>query len=140
MEETGLNLGMFNFVDLAVGLYLVWGLIRGLRRGLSRELARLLTMLVALGAGWKLYRPLGEKIAEATRLTEQGSHLMAFVLGLLAAGFAMVALRWILKNLAEFSFKGHLERLGGALAGMVRCGMMAIAVIIVCSLCPIRQC
>jgi membrane protein required for colicin V production len=137
MEEGGLALGAFNFVDLAAGAYLLWGLVRGFRRGLSRELFRLITILVAVGAGWRLYRPFGEKIAEVTRLAEQGSGLMAFVLSFLAAGFAMVVLRWVLRNLAEFSFKGQLERLGGAAAGLLRCGLVAAAVISVCSLCPI---
>ena len=129
--------GGFNLVDVVAGAYLLWGLVRGLRRGLSRELARLITMVVAVGAGWKLYRPLGEKIGEVTRLTAEGSALMGFALTLLVAGGAMVGLRWILRNLAEFKFKGWLERAGGAVAGLLRCGLVAGAVIALCSLCPI---
>ena len=132
-----MGLGAFNLVDVAVGVYLLWGLIRGLKRGLSRELARLLTMFVAVGAGWKLYRPVAERVGEVTRLTEQGSALMGFALTLLAAGGAMVALRWVMRNLTEFRFKGRLERVGGAAAGLLRCALVAGAVITLCSLCPI---
>lgn len=137
MEDGGSFWSAFNLVDIVAGAYLVWGLIRGIRRGLSRELARLITMVVAVGAGWKLYAPVAEKIDEFTRLTGEGSALMGFALTLLVAGGAMVGLRWILRNLAEFKFKGWLERAGGAFAGVLRCALVAGAVISLCSLCPI---
>jgi uncharacterized membrane protein required for colicin V production len=127
----------FNLLDIVAAVYLLIGLLRGLKRGLSGELARLASMAFILFAGWRMYVPLGEKIAEMTRLTEEQSLLAGFGLIILAAGISMILLRLLLKNILEFTFKGKLEKIGGMVAGFLRSFVLIALIVIPLGLSPI---
>ena len=130
-------LDTINYVDIVAGMCLVFGMVVGFRRGLSGELARLISLGVAVVAGWQLYEPLGNRIVEFTRLSERGSFLVGFLLSFVAFLLLAVLVRWGLKHLMEFSFKGPLEKVGGAVAGFLRCFALVSAVILAAALSPI---
>ena len=131
-----IDFSQLNLIDIAAGIYLLFGVFRGFKRGLSGELARLVSIAVILIAGWQLYEPLGQKIGEITRLTDNESRLAGFVLSLVAAGLVMVLLRWVLKNMMEFAFKGNIERIGGMIAGFLRTLAIVTAIVVAASLSP----
>jgi uncharacterized membrane protein required for colicin V production len=135
MEEEGI-LNSLNYVDIVVVVYLMMGALIGLKRGLSGELARLMGLGIAMVAGWLLYEPIGGHIAEFTRLSERGSHFSGFLVSFLAALLVMFLVRWGIRNLMEVVFKGPVERIGGLIAGLLRCFIISAAVIVVASLCP----
>ena len=60
----------FNIVDIAVVVLIIFGLIRGLMKGLSGELAGLLSAAAAVAGGWYGYVPVGNYLAEKTRLSD----------------------------------------------------------------------
>jgi uncharacterized membrane protein required for colicin V production len=126
----------FNVVDIVALVIVVYGMVRGWMRGLSGELARLIGLGTAVVAGWLFYLPFSDRIAEFTRLSLKASGLTAFVVLFLAAGFAMVLLRWCLRNIAEFKFKPPFEQIGGLIAGGLRCLCILITVILVATLSP----
>lgn len=125
-----------NLIDLAVAVYLIFGMIRGFLRGLSGELARVVSMVVVLALGWQFYRPLGAKLVEITRLGEGVAQWAAFLLIVVVAGVAAILLRWILRNLVEFSFKGAIEKVGGMAAGVVRSGIWVVLAVVAATLSP----
>jgi uncharacterized membrane protein required for colicin V production len=137
METGWASLGALNVVDVVAMAFAAWGAIRGFRRGLSGELARLLGIGVALVAGWRLSLPLGERAEQLTRLSVHGSRVAGFVVAFAGAWLAAVALRWILRNLMEFTFKDPLEHVGGAVAGLLRFGGIASALVLAGGLCPV---
>lgn len=118
-----------NPVDLPILGLLLYGLIRGARRGLSKELARLAGVAAILFAGWYFYRPLGGVLLEHSRLSEPGAYTMAFVLVLAAALVVVLLLRLVLQRVLEFSFRGVLERGGGALAGGLQMLILGAALV-----------
>jgi uncharacterized membrane protein required for colicin V production len=126
----------FNVIDIVIFLYLLFGIVRGVKRGLSGEIARLAGIVVAVWAGWRFYEPLGERIFLTTRLGEQSSYALAFFLALILAFVLMVVLRILLRHVMEFTFKGKLERIGGAVAGLLRSTAVVLAVVIFMSLVP----
>ncbi|HPF99218.1 MAG TPA: CvpA family protein [Kiritimatiellia bacterium] len=130
------NLPQFNIVDIVAIILILLGLIRGLAKGLSGELAGLISVGLAVYAGWRLYRPLGEYFTDKANLgTDTSAYLAAFVVALIGAYVLMLLLRILLRNLMQFSFKGKLEKLGGALAGLaktlaiVTAGLLALALL-----------
>lgn len=126
----------FNLVDIAALALVGYGMVRGWMRGLSGELARLIGLGTAVVVGWVFYIPFSDRITEFTRLSPKASGLTAFVLLFLIAGFAMVLLRWCLRNIAEFKFKTPYEQIGGLIAGALRCLLILITVILVATLSP----
>jgi len=133
------NLPQFNLVDVLALIYVVLGALRGLSRGLSGELARLLSVVVAVAVGLYFYEPVGRYLLEHTRLAEGGettAYAVSFGVLLIGGWLAMRVLRFLLRSLMEFSFRGRLEKVGGAVAGFLRCSVEAAAVILLLGLVP----
>ncbi|MBU1693479.1 MAG: CvpA family protein [Verrucomicrobia bacterium] len=134
------NLPQFNLVDIIALLYIALITLRGLARGLSGELARLLSAAAAVAAGLYFYEPFGRVLLQYTRLGEWGGERtafgVAFALLLIGGWLAMRALRFLLRHLMEFTFRGRIERVGGMLAGFLRASVVAGAVILLLGLAP----
>ncbi len=126
----------FNIVDIAVVVLIIFGLIRGLMKGLSGELAGLLSAAAAVAGGWYGYVPVGNYLAEKTRLSDPAAMSVAFVAVLIAAYILMRILRLVLRSLMEFSFKGKIEKIGGMLAGGIRMTVVTAALVLLMTLWP----
>lgn len=127
----------FNAVDIVALVILLFGVWRGFRRGLSGELARLISLAVVMIVGWQAYEPLGERLAEFTRLDPEQSRLAAFLCTVLAAGICMLALRLVLRQIMEFTFKKPLEKIGGMAAGFLRSSILIVLIVVAAVLTPI---
>lgn len=125
-----------NFVDAIVLVLLLIGAFRGLRRGLSGELASIISIVLAVLAGVFAYGPLGERIHATGRFDESRSMIMAFFLALAAVMLALFVLRITLRSVMSFTFKGALERIGGALTGAARSLVIVAALIFLIGLWP----
>lgn len=125
-----------NFIDAIVLALLLIGALRGLRRGLSGELASIISIVLAVLAGVFAYGPLGERIHATGRFDEARSLIMAFFLALAAVMLALFVLRITLRSVMSFTFKGALERIGGALTGAARSLVIVAALIFLIGLWP----
>lgn len=126
----------FNIVDILVIILILYGLIRGLVKGLSGELAGLLSAAAAVTGAWYFYTPLGNFLADKSRLSEPATVAVAFILALIGAYILMRILRLVLQNMMEFSFKGKIEKLGGMLAGGIRMTVVAAALVLLMAMWP----
>ena len=133
------NLPQFNLVDVIALICIVLGALRGLTGGLSGELARLLSAVGAVAAGIHFYEPLGRTLLDHTRMGEWGERTaygVAFALLLAGGWLVMRVLRFLLRSLMEFTFRGRIERVGGMLAGFLRASVVTGAVILLLGLVP----
>ena len=130
------NLSHFNIVDIVALILILLGLVRGFMNGLSGELAGLLGAAAAFAGAWYFYTPLGNLLADKTRLSERATVAVAFVLALIGAYMAMRILRLVLRHVMEFSFKGKIEKIGGMLAGGIRMTVVATALVLLMTLWP----
>lgn len=121
----------FNTLDYILLGLLAVGLIRGTVRGLSGELAGLLGLLIAGFAAWHFYAPLGDMLAETTQLEPIQSDTVAVVVLVIGAMILLYAASMLLKQVMELTFKGGVERLGGALAGLIRYAVILAALLLV---------
>ncbi len=126
----------YNLIDIVAGILILLGTLQGLRRGLSRELSHVIGVTVAVWAGGTFYRPLGEQIYLGTRLEEQASYALAFFGALVGTFLLMLVIRLILKSIMEFTFKGKIEQVGGAVCGLLRAGLVVGAIIFLMTLWP----
>jgi uncharacterized membrane protein required for colicin V production len=110
----------FTVVDIVAIALVLLGLLRGAARGLSKELAGLISVGAGVLAGWYGYRPLGDYLGRETRLEGAGAYAAAFVATLVGAYVLMRLVRLVLRSIMEFSFKGKIERVGGALTGLAK--------------------
>ena len=129
---------MYNAVDLAALMLVLLGTLQGLRRGLSGELASVFSVVVAFFAGWKFYAPVGRFIAERTNMSDPLSNAFAFALCLVAGLLVMYSIGLLLQMLFVFTFRGKIERIGGALCGTIRLLLITCAGIFLMGLLPSR--
>ena len=121
----------FNTVDIIIMALLGIGVLRGSMRGLSGELASVISLVVAAVAGWHFYRPLGEYLADTTRMTNVQADTVSFVVIIGGALILLWALSIVLKSIMEFTFKGWLERVGGGVMGVVRYALLLAAALLI---------
>ncbi len=121
----------FNTIDIIILALLAIATLRGVMRGLSGELASLISLVVAAVTGWHYYRPLGEYLADTTRMSAMQADTVAFVVVIGGALILLWALSIVLKSIMEFTFKGEIERIGGGLMGLTRYALILAAFLIV---------
>jgi len=124
-------------LDFCVAIFLAVGLFIGLVRGLSGELARAAAALLVAGAGFRFYPALSDTLQAHTRITPAAAPALAFLLILLCGLTGFVILRHFFKRLLQPAFRGPVERIGGALAGLLRCTVILLAFLFFCSLAPV---
>lgn len=128
---------MLNTVDIVAIVVMLFGALNGLRRGLSRELAGTVSVVLALFLGIGLYRPLGEFVAERTRLGELSGRSLAFALTVIVAVIVMILLRLLLKHAIKVIISDKaVDRAGGMIAGFLKSAVVVIIVFIVFSMWP----
>jgi len=125
-----MELGVHPIDILCAVLLLVAGFC-GFRRGLSGELARIATAVIAAVAAWALFPQAVRLLTEHTRVADERQlAALAVTLVFLLAYLLVWALRLVLRHMAEFKFKGRLERVGGVLSAMVRWAVVLCILIV----------
>lgn len=125
-----------NITDGCVLVLLGLGLIGGIRRGLSGELLRIASIILAFVAGWRGTEPLTHYLEDLTGRTPAELKPAAFIGLVVISYLALSILRRALRLMVDFSFKGQLEVMGGAVTGLVRAGFFASLVLLGASLIP----
>ena len=126
----------FNVVDGVVALLVIAGFLGGLRRGLSGELVRAIIAVAATAAAILYARPVSEWAISRWALDVRPALIGAFMAVLLGAYVSVTLIRVLLGRLADFTFKGKLERLGGGLCGVARAGAVSALILLLLGLAP----
>jgi len=130
-------LSAFGWIDAVLLAAVLLGVVFGIKRGLSHELAVLLGFAVAVVATCSAYDPLARRLAENLHWNLELLRLIAVVALLALSLAAMWILRAALGLLMEFAFKGWFERVGGAVAGGLRWGLVCLVALLALSFVPV---
>ena len=127
----------FHPVDLVALIVILLNALNGMRRGLSREIAGTISAILALFLGIELRRPLGELVAEDTRVGPMARPALAFALTVLLAVIVMVLLRILLKHTIHIIIDDKaVDRSGGMLAGLVKSTIIVMIVFLLLGMWP----
>lgn len=132
-----MNASAWNAVDVAVLVLLLYSLLSGLVRGLSGEIARAAAFLGLLAAVYFTHTPVGHWLDQRTRLGAGDAAIVALALLGVAALFIYLVGQALLRGCGKLRFHGGFERIGGALAGLVRGAVTAAAILIAVGLLPV---
>jgi membrane protein required for colicin V production len=100
-----------SFIDIVLGAFLVFGLVRGLKNGLIIELASLISFFVGIYLAVKFSSMIGDcKTAK----------VIAFLIILILVILAIRLLAKVLSKIASTLFLGWLNKLGGAVFAILR--------------------
>lgn len=125
-----------NVVDISVFVVLILGILGGLRRGLSGELLRMITVVIAVLVGWKGAFRGAEWLSARSDWPNEDLVPVAFF-GLIISSYLLLSIvRHTFRLFLDFTFKGKLERLGGAAIGIIRATLFICATLLAASLLP----
>lgn len=124
----------WNWVDWAFWAVVAYGCVAGIFRGLSHELAVLLSYAVAVGVTRVAYEPVAGWLGSMVDLSPSTLRLASVLLLLAVVVLVMWAVVKLFGGIMSFAFKGAIERVGGALAGTFRWGLLAVLVMHILSL------
>ena len=128
----------YNAVDwIALGI-IAWEIIMGLRRKMAGELFRLLCTALVLAAGWRYYSDIGAWLAENTRLSAspEAAQAIAFAIIVILLGICCALLHLIMALLMEVRFNILIDRIGGAIMGLLRGALIVMMLIFAGTLWP----
>ncbi len=126
----------FNVVDTGAAILLLVGALGGLKRGLSGELSRVVGISVAVSAAWRFATPVADWAMDSLNLPQDRSYLLSFGAIFLSAIAILLIVRFVLRNLMSFAFKGKIERIGGLLAGLIRSSVIVGALVLMLEFAP----
>jgi uncharacterized membrane protein required for colicin V production len=126
----------YNIVDAGIAIFLIGGLIGGLRRGLSGELSRVLIAAGCITIVYFYSRTLADWLITKHNFSSEVALLIAAAALLLGAYIALTLVRIALAAVFSFTFKGRLERIGGAICGTLRTALAAAILLTMLALLP----
>jgi len=119
-----------NITDIATGILLLLGLVGGVKRGLSGELMRIIMIGAAIFGGWSFASTGAEWIKEHAGWDAGQSMTLSFFGTIALSYIVLMVIRFGLRFLMEFKFKGKVELIGGALVGLARAALFCSAILL----------
>jgi uncharacterized membrane protein required for colicin V production len=127
----------FNFADILVIAYLIYGTLRGRVRGLSRELPKVISITLAFTTGFGLYRSSERLLSGLAHMAGQASGPVSFLSMAIGGYFVMRHLRGRIHDWAAKRYSDeNLQRKAGAAAGLIRTAALSAFVFVFISFLP----
>lgn len=110
-----------NSLDIFLLIFIAYFTIRGVFRGLIKELIIVLALILGYYLSMSFYEPLGKwLILNFKSLPQTGSQILAFVLIFVFVNIGLRIIGSFLEKLIKLVFLSSLNRLGGALFGLLK--------------------
>ena len=118
-----------NTVDIILSLFLLYGLVRGFFRGLLAELASLIGIVAGIYGAIHFSHFLGEFLSEHVDWKIQYINLISFAITFVLIVFLISLAGKILTNIAAFAALGIVNKLLGAVFGLIKSAFVVSVII-----------
>ena len=118
------------FLDIILGVLLLWGLFKGLKNGLIIELASIAALIAGIYGAIHFSYYAGDFLSERIDWEERYLNLTAFIVTFLLIVIVVNILANLLTKIASFAMLGWLNRLAGAVFGVVKVAVILGALLI----------
>ncbi len=119
-----------NFIDIILGLLLLYGLYKGVRNGLLVEIASILALVAGLYGAIHFSYLVGDYMALHFDWNEKTMSLVSFILTFFIIVVLVVLAAKFLTKVAELAMLGLLNRIAGGLFGLLKVGIILGALLI----------
>ena len=119
-----------NFIDIILGLLLLYGLYKGVRNGLLVEIASILALVAGLYGAIHFSYLVGDYMALHFDWNEKTMSLVSFILTFFIIVILVVLAAKFLTKIAELAMLGLLNRIAGGLFGLLKVGIILGALLI----------
>ncbi len=119
-----------NFLDIILGLLLLWGLYKGLKNGLFVELAGLVALIAGIYGAIHFSYIAGEYLSERMDWEERYIKIAAFLITFSAIVLLVHFSGKLLTKIADFAMLGLLNKIAGGIFGVVKVAVILGALLI----------
>lgn len=122
-----------NIIDILLGALLLFGLVRGLMKGLFVEVASLVALIAGIYGAIHFSSFVAEFLMEHVDWSERTINLTAFAITFVIIVLAISLAGKALTKLADFAALGFLNKLLGAVFGVLKIGLILSVVLMIFS-------
>tara|TARA_R110000868_G_scaffold124959_4_gene330113 strand:+ start:43591 stop:44094 length:504 start_codon:yes stop_codon:yes gene_type:complete len=119
-----------SFLDIILGLLLLWGLYKGLKNGLFVELASLVALIAGIYGAIHFSYFAGDYLAEHMQWDEQYMNISSFVITFIVIVIVVHLAGKLLTKIADFAMLGLLNKIAGGIFGAIKVAIILGAVLI----------
>ncbi|RRQ50210.1 CvpA family protein [Maribacter algicola] len=109
-----------NFLDIVLGLLLLWGLWKGLSNGLLVEIASIIAIIAGIYGAIHFSYIAGDYLSERMDWDEKFINIAALVITFILIVMAVHLLGKILTKIIDIAMLGILNKLAGAIFGILK--------------------
>jgi len=121
---------IMNFLDIVLGLLLIWGLYKGLKNGLFVELASLIALIAGIYGAIHFSYIAGDYLAENFNWDEKYMNITSFTITFIVIVLAIHYAAKLLTKIADFAMLGMLNKIAGGIFGTLKIAVIIGAVLI----------
>ncbi|WP_109436109.1 MULTISPECIES: CvpA family protein [Aquimarina] len=119
-----------NYIDIILGILLLWGLIKGLSKGLFASLASLVALIVGIYIAVHFSHIIGGYLGQYVDWQEGAMKLVAFALTFILVVILVSLAGKILTKIADYAALGILNKILGAAFGVLKMAFISSVIII----------
>ena len=119
-----------SFLDIILGLLLLWGLWKGLKNGLLVEIASIIALIAGIYGSIHFSYYAGDYLSQNMEWDERYINIAAFVITFIAIVFIVHIAGRLLTKIANFAMLGLLNQIAGGIFGVVKVAVILGALLV----------
>lgn len=119
-----------SFLDIILGLLLLWGLWKGLKNGLLVEIASIIALIAGIYGAIHFSYYAGDYLSKNMEWDERYINIAAFVITFIAIVFIVHLAGKLLTKIANFAMLGLLNKIAGGIFGVVKVAVILGALLV----------
>mgnify|MGYP003642059646 FL=1 len=119
-----------NFLDIILGLLLIWGLYKGLKNGLFLELASLIALIAGIYGAIHFSYIAGDYLSKNMAWDEQYMKIASFIITFIIIVVIVHLSGKLLTKIADFAMLGLLNKIAGGIFGTLKVAVILGAFLI----------
>ncbi|MEK6153039.1 CvpA family protein [Flavobacteriaceae bacterium 3-367] len=118
------------FLDIVIGLLLIWGLYKGLKNGLFVEIASIIALVAGLYGAIHFSYIAGDYLSKNMEWNERYINLTAFIITFVIIVLVVHLAGKFLTKIADFALLGLLNKIAGGVFGAVKVAVILGALLV----------
>ena len=119
-----------SFLDIVLGILLVWGLYKGLKNGLFVEIASLVALIAGIYGAIHFSYIAGNYLSQNVEWNERYVKIASFLITFIVLVIVVHLAGKFLTKIADFAMLGILNKIAGAIFGALKVAVILGAILI----------
>jgi len=119
-----------NFLDIVIGLLLIWGFYKGIKNGLFVEIASLVAIVAAIYGAIHFSYIAGDYLSKNLEWTDRYINLTAFIITFIVIIVVVSLAGKLLTKMANFAMLGMLNKIAGGIFGALKIAIILGALLV----------